>query len=802
MIYPQQLTIQLRKRQLVNIFGNPVFYTGSNPIALTETVGTIDTTWFDFTEYVDGIDEVVLEWTVEQGETGRLQDGVFSTPKSVSGDLSFERDAYEFIKAWLVEDVAAPLNQIEVQITDNECGRYIGYVITSRQLEWCQYAALCVFNLNLKQVDDVTQCIQRTLINDNWNGWFQSEPFDNTTGFAKYHPRFTYCIEKRPNWTLVLLWTLTSYVAIIISIVYTILFPLLIVIYTIRLIIYGIIVVINALIGVINAIIDVVNTLPGVSIPNIDPIDNPVPDPPVTPIEVLANFANIMMETAGCGREHVAPLVRDYLTNVCNKCGIRIDATSAPVFFSPMLTVIPSDNNTYVKPNPHFNACYLKATVKRGIRRFRKINLFTGESDPDTTTFWQRENAPNISGEMFLNEICKLYNQQWRLILDPATSEYQLQIYRVDKPYTQPPLFDFSFGGADRPQIIDGICYEPQEVNYPAYMSFLYDDDPSDKCGVEANDFYNGVQNVTFGNSIINPLFEGELQKNSGFGATRFNCDGVTTNYLYDAMQAVFSISNLGVIFVPPLALLFDELQNKIQQYGDYKILMQSETMSLPKMLIWDGDTANPSSPNYKNANAIKDKINIAGTVYVIGKSGYTGTVPLIAPPEINPLYPTLVPDTVGTVFVPSTITAAEPWIDIHPPNTSVNMKFPDVAAPTGVYQVTNIFTGVEMSAAAILVNFPMYFEPHYKDTLFDWFHFCDDPRRYPKLNKKWMLKIPLCCDNIEILRLTNTINEQKLLNSVLLDTTYYNVGIVTSITASYKQDEEIGKFIQLRGIV
>jgi len=798
MIYPRQLTIQLRKRQLFSIvpdpFGapQPVFYTGANPQSLVETFGTIDSTWFDFTDYVDGLDKIALEWTVEQGDSGELQSGQFSTPKSVSGALTFERESYEFLKNWLVNDVAAPLNQVEVQITDTNCGRYIGYVITSRQLEWCQFDALCVFDLNLKQVDDPINCIRRTLINDNWQGWFQAEPVDGTTGAPKKHPRFGYCIEKRPNWTLVLLWVLTALVGVIVTAFYTVVFPLLLVIYTIRLVIYGLIAAINVVIAAVNTI------LPGTPL---DPIDNPVPVAPITPVEVFLNYSNLMIETAGCGREHPAPLIRDYLLNVCNKCGIEVNATTAPLFFAPIVTDTKSDNVLYTEPNPYFNACYLKATVSRGIRRFRRINLFTAEADPDTTTYYQRGNAPNISGAMFLDELSDIFNQQWKVI-NTATSGAYLYIYRKDAPYRGVPLYDFSFGGADRAKIIDGICYQPQEVNYPASCSFLYQDDPADKCGVEAGDFYNGVQTLSFGNTVINPIFEGTLNKLSGFSAARFNCDGTSINYLYDSLQAVYTVANLSGIGLPAV-LLADELANKIQRYADYKLLLQSETMSLPKILIWDGDTDNPSVPNYLNATAIRDKINIAGTVYTLGKSGWSGTVPAIDVPTINPLYLTQIPSG-GTTLVPSTIGSPIAWVVNHPPQTDVNMKFPFSTAPDGVYQVRNIVGGVELSAAAILVNYPMYFEPHYKDTLWDRFHFIDDPRRYPRLNKQWNLKIPLCCEDIEKLKLVGTINEQMLLSSVLLDVPFYNVGIITKIVVSYENEEQdgIGQYIELSGIV
>ena len=65
-------------------------------------------------------------------------------------------------------------------------------------------------------------------------------------------------------------------------------------------------------------------------------------------------------------------------------------------------------------------------------------------------------------------------------------------------------------------------------------------------------------------------------------------------------------------------------------------------------------------------------------------------------------------------------------------------------------------------------------------------------------------LKIPLCCEDIEKLKLVGTINEQMLLSSVLLDVPFYNVGIITKIVVSYENEEQdgIGQYIELSGIV
>lgn len=797
----RQLTIQLRKRQLVDIYGNPVSYTGPNPLSLSPTIGPIDNPWHDFTDFVEGLQEIELEWTAEKLDDGRPAVGHFAPAKGVTGQLSFEREAYEFIKIWLVQDVAATLNQIEVQITDTNCGRYIGYFIKSDHLEWCEFNSTCVFNLNLRQIEDFTHCIERTVISDNWQGWFQNEPLH-----GKKHPRFGYCIEKRPNWTLVLLWQLSIILAFVVGLVYTVIYPILLVVWILQTILSGIVVVINFLIGVINTIITAINTIPGISIPLIDPIPAYDPGPaPVTPVEVFLSWSTTMIEAAGCGREHPAPLVRDYILNVCNKCGVLVNATTADTFFAPIISLTHSDGALYTEPNPDYNACYLFPQVKRGIRRFRRINLFTGETTPDTTTYYEPSNAPTDSLAKFLDRLGKLYNSQWRIIVetDSATGLPAPFLYfkRKDWFQNQAPLYDFSIGGADRSKIVGGICYQQGDVSLPASAGYLYIDDAADKCGVEAEGFYNGVQHISFGFTVQNPMFNGMLDRATTFAAARFNCDGVTGNYLYDALQVCHSL----VLITAGIALpILAELGNKIERYANYKLLLQTDTTTQPKILIWDGDTDNPSDPNYLNATAVRDQINIAGTVYTIGHTGYPGTVSGIDVPLVNTLYPSEVPDTGGTTFVPASIPSPRPWVDVHEPNTDVIGQSPIFGTPPGVYVVTNLFGATLIPAAAILVNYPMYDEPHYLGTLWDRYGWIDDPVRYPRLNKTWSVKIPLCCEDIEKLNLTENVNGQRLLYTVLLDTAYYNLGVITSIRAVYNpgENEGTGQYLEIKGIV
>jgi hypothetical protein len=95
-----------------------------------------------------------------------------------------------------------------------------------------------------------------------------------------------------------------------------------------------------------------------------------------------------------------------------------------------------------------------------------------------------------------------------------------------------------------------------------------------------------------------------------------------------------------------------------------------------------------------------------------------------------------------------------------------------------------------------------MYFEPHYRDTLWDRFHWIDDPRHNPRLHRNWSCKIDLCCDDLNKLQLLGEGQNAQLHSTVRLDTQYYNTGVITEITVSYDSGQDIGKYIELKGIV
>lgn len=724
------LRILMRKQQLYNKLQQPVILSGTNPQSIITTLGTLTPNdWQDVTDECSDLTKLKLTWTEEDKSAGDKQNPLGNNfKKTATSTLTFEGDTFRFIRAWLWDDIAAPLNAIEVKILDTSCGYYEDWNFRNNQIRYCENQT-CEFNINLKQKDELFHCIQNTLINDNWQGWYQIVPLN-----GKKHPRFSYCNEQRPNGMMIVLWWLMG----------SILGPLVI----IMVIVLAIIALIAA---IINAIISVINALGGnlgfLNVPN--------------PLAIFDSMTIYYLESAGCGREHPFSLVRDYITNVCDKCGIVVDDVTAPIFFAQSLTVETSDPNrgTIQATNPYYNLAYGAAEYKRGIRRFKSINVF-GTSGTNTSDFWIPDNNPNIALSDLLDQLSPVFNADWRI------RNGKLYFWRKDWFKNGNPVYDFTANSADRLKLIDGICYEWNEVKYPAYIDGLYSTDPSDSCGNEALGQMNGDA-YAFTQYEDQPNFGGGLDKRVQFGGTRFNLDGAQTCYYMDAMQVVAN----GGALNPSLPFQMAQVAQKFSEYADYALLLRDETFVIPKLLIWDG-------LSYLNARAIRIK------------SAYPNVAPFPTP-QANPAY---------------NITS-QPWEVLHYPQTFVIGSSLTVGTVgPGIYQVDSLFGSLGptiTSKPAILINYPMYFEPGFYDTLWDWFHWIDDPRGNPLLNQRFMLKIAYCCEDAKILGLLNDATDIQLGQLIKIPaSSYFQSGKIKEITLSFDGSEEYGRSIEIRGEV
>lgn len=732
------LRLFIRQNPVYNLQNQQIYYDGTSPQNLTPIVGTLPTSrqwqnygqFIDVTDYVSDLSRLQLTWTLDRDDAGRSGNNPQNRlKKSASGELVFELLAYNLIKSWLIKDVSASLNSVEVMIKDLSCGEFRGYIFESNDIQWCE-DGLCQYSVILRQQDDAYACMKRTLVSDNWQGWF---PDNGIPANGKKHPRFNYCNEIRPNSTLIIQWyTLT--VMFNTSLIFII--PLLLAI--------------NPILWILQQIQNILNAnwnIPG----------------PLNLGDIFEGISAVYIESSGCGRSHPAPLIRDYITNVCDKCGITVNAQSAPLFFSPTFSNDSSSGNEQMD-NPFYNACYFNAPVRRGLRNFRKFSLATGFQDPNPE-YWINDNKPLLFLHMFLNQVLFAYNHDWRL---KGTTLY---IDRKDRLNTQEYIYDFREGSSDRLKIVEGICFEPTGEKFPAACNGIYIPDGADSCGNEAGNIngagqMNGAVNfvATDLNSLkpVNPNFEGLLNKYSEFGATRFRFDGVSGDYIFDTMQVIVNGSVLS-----PLGQFatLKEVNSRLSEYADYALLLQSETALNPKLLIWDG-------VSYENAKCIKNKAAWDGV------SNNPVPVPNL---HYNP--------------------NGELWKVKHYPQTDVigrGLTFP--ASPNGIYRVEDYFGFNLADRPALLVNYPMYFEPNYQETLWDRFHWIDDPERNPKMNYYWSVKLKLCCEDIEKIKALDEASEIVLNEICLLPFGYYERGTILEITISYIPDAETGRYIEIRG--
>lgn len=748
------MELKIRIRQHIDtdpITGQTIYYSGNNPATLQKQLGALPTgrRWRNFNNYIDVTDKVSdlhqmsLTWTSEADTNGQTVPGGEFAKKSFSGALTFEDEAYTLIKQWLFTDQSAPLNSVDVQIEHVGCGIYDDYVIKAVDVEFCDNT-VCQLNVSLKQKDDAFTCIQNTLITDNHKGWF---PVDGKPQNKK-HPRFSYCNEIRPNGLLITLWWTMMQISSILFIFVIAIAP----------IINSIIAVLIAVFTIVNAVIKFINALGG----NINTLDDEIAKLKsyiITAKDIKDVFGQFFIESAGCGREHPAPLIRDYITNVCDKCGVKVTAQSAPLFFATSISVETSYERDKKQPienkwNPYYYACYFNGVKQRGIRRFERIGIFNIQ--PNTTDFWINENAPFKTLDMLLDELKPLFNMDWRI--KNNTLYIQRKDWWIDTDY----VFDFS--GSDKDLIIEGVCYNWTGKNLPAIAKGLYTGDGADVCGNEAQGHYDGT--VSFGVNNLNPTFKGVLDKTTQFGAAKFRLDGASTDYILDAMQ---NITNTQFISVAPWApgMIQTILDEYFIPYADYALLLRQETSVLPKVLIWDNQS-------FTNAKCFRPH-----SAYPI--SGATQ-------PDVNFRY--------------NNYPFAMPWHLKHFPKTFVSGSNLSIGSyPPGYYSVKTLFGATVVQRPAFLVNYPMYFEPGYRGTLWDWFHWIDDPVINPAQNRQWRLKMELCCNTL--LRIKPFLNGKDIVlgqRVKLPNAGGYVEGKITEITINYDTSNELGMHIELTG--
>jgi hypothetical protein len=217
--------------------------------------------------------------------------------------------------------------------------------------------------------------------------------------------------------------------------------------------------------------------------------------------------------------------VRDYIDNVCKKCGISFQSS------------ILNDSNS-----DYYNTLYFSAPVKKGV------------AFDDTTTFWIDENRPLLTGSGLLDEQKTLYNGNWRIIGNVLTFERK-DFFKTVNPW----LNTADLGGK-----LISLCYNWTATQRPAFGDFKYQLDAIDWVGNEAKARWNDIVEW---NDPFSPLQKGKKQVLLPYSPARFRDDGLDEDILaiYDGLPFFGFIKNYTGVMI-----------------------MHSGTSFVPKVLIWD----------------------------------------------------------------------------------------------------------------------------------------------------------------------------------------------------------------------
>lgn len=423
-------------------------------------------------------------------EQKRTEDGRLS--KSFSQELTFYDDGFEIIRDELILDPDGKTKKIPIEIYDDCCREEDGSllllfqgIVRGDSIDWCEGDCFVKATL-IEETDETVQmdCIKSTLIYDNVNG-FQDQD----------HPRFQYCVEFRPS--------IYQDIIIVLGILLNV-----------------ILLVLTPIVAIISVIIRIVAAIPGVNLN--DELEDGI-------LDDFNNWRNQLNENLiGCGRVHPSPLVRDYIENVCDICGVQ--------FQSSILKNASSQYN---------NLAYMSAPVEKGTK--------------DDSVKYISQNKPIKTLEGLLEDLRLVFNADYQL------KEGILYFERRDFFDDGDTWLSYSDLKA-KGQIIEEPCYEWRTEETPAAIKLEYSKDAVDWVGNEAFPYYSDVIGL---NSPRSTLQRGIREVIVPFSPPRFRDDLIDRDVLgnYDS---VFPI-------------------NKAIKASEGALILNSGIFFQPKLVIWDG---------------------------------------------------------------------------------------------------------------------------------------------------------------------------------------------------------------------
>lgn len=409
---------------------------------------------------------------------------------SFSSDITFYGKAYTYVFNKLVApdndadgdpDPGTGLkNRLRVKIYEDCCPDDVGNkpflvfegYIDVTTLKWCVNVCEITGSITADEIDRNERCLKNKRIYD------YETPFYGHKFYEHKHPFIWYCQEVRPAFLLDALYAL-----------YILLLPLILFIFIVIRILTLVIALLALIVLAVNAIINLVTFGLVDLLPDLDFSDiEAIVEFPTSLIKDLGDFIH------GCKKGHPAPYARDYLTHVCEACGLK--------FRSSIL----NDPNS-----PYYNTVYLYAPVSDGV---------------ETYVPWIDDNKPLLTGEALLEEISQIFDGDYAIVDNGSTLIFE----RWDFFTKTPPLqfLDARLGPQkyEPNNDIINVCFSFPSKPLPAFGNFKYTLDGVDWAGNEAKKEYSDIVDWNLPLEKY-PQFKGEALYNIPYAPARFRFDGI-----------------------------------------------------------------------------------------------------------------------------------------------------------------------------------------------------------------------------------------------------------------------------------
>ena len=276
--------------------------------------------------------------------------------KSFSSELTFYDDGYQIIKTQLIDDPIGFSKTVNVRVWDDCCATPYEFVINGDGIDWCEPG--CYVTANFVEEAPEINCVRSTLLWDNHNGFL-----------GRQFIPIRYCVAMRPEFIQYVL----TFLGFIVSVQLTaIVIPLLGAIFVIFSIIY-------AICNLVALICDI--PLIGCSPPN---CNSGFTNPAVVIQAIFDSLKEINEAIVPCGRFHPSPYVRDYINNVCQKCGLTFQSS---ILNDPL--------------SPYYNTVMVAAQIKKGRKKDDNDFTLIGDNKPVETleTLLDDYLKPTFNGE-------------------------------------------------------------------------------------------------------------------------------------------------------------------------------------------------------------------------------------------------------------------------------------------------------------------------------------------------------------------------------------------------------------------